>query len=87
MAIYEYRCKQCENRFDLMRRVAERDKPAVCPACGSRRTARAVVQAFAVMSGAKPDAAGGEGESEDFLDGHGHDHDHGLGLDDDDFDL
>ena len=68
MALYEYRCKKCEQRFELMRRVADRDKSATCPECGSRATARQKFQAFALRSGASPDAAAGEGawrEAED----------------------
>jgi putative FmdB family regulatory protein len=97
VAIYEYSCKKCEKRFDLMRPVAKRDDPAVCPNCKSRRTARNTITAFAVRSGASPDIAAGEGDWGDFDGGdddHGHDHgpgghSHGGGLDmgGDDFDF
>jgi putative FmdB family regulatory protein len=76
VALYEYRCKKCNQQFELMRAVAARDKLAVCPECGSRSTARLKFQAFAMRSGASPDAAMGEGEAEDFMGGDGHDHGH-----------
>jgi putative FmdB family regulatory protein len=84
--IYEYRCKQCEQKFELMRRLAKRDSVAACPNCGSKRTARLTIQRFAVVTGAAPDAGFGDGESEDFMGGfgdEGHGHDHGPGMDDD----
>jgi putative FmdB family regulatory protein len=87
MPIYEYRCKKCTQRFELMRRLAQRDAPAPCPHCKSKATARVTIQRIAVMTGATPDAAAGEGEPEDFLGGgdHGHGHDHGMEDWDDDF--
>lgn len=35
MPIYEYRCPKCGTDFELMRRMAEIDKPAPCPKCGA----------------------------------------------------
>jgi len=32
--IYEYKCKHCENVFELNRVVKERDWKAICPTCG-----------------------------------------------------
>jgi putative FmdB family regulatory protein len=29
--LYEYRCKTCDDRFELRRSVAEADAPASCP--------------------------------------------------------
>jgi putative FmdB family regulatory protein len=29
--LYEYRCKECDRRFDLRRAVPEADAPAECP--------------------------------------------------------
>ena len=89
MPTYEYRCKKCGNRFDLRRALAARDEAAPCPACKSRSTTRVVIQKFGVMRGVRPNAAAGEGEPEDFLDG-GDDHfagghSHGGGGWDDDF--
>lgn len=85
MPIYEYRCKKCDQRFELMRRLGDRDNAAACPECGSKRTARSAVTAFAFLGGAAPNAGLGEGEPEDFMDddGHGHGHDHGFDMGDD----
>jgi putative FmdB family regulatory protein len=80
MPIYEYRCKKCEKRFELMRRLAERDKQAKCSNCGSRATTRILMQPFATVSNASPDIMSGEGEPEDFMGG---DDFGGLGMDDD----
>ena len=35
MALYEYRCRECKEGFDLMRPMSEADEPAECPGCGS----------------------------------------------------
>lgn len=67
MPIYEYRCKKCNRRFELVRRLAARDDAAPCPRCKSRRSGRIEVQRIAVMTGAQPDA--GMGGGGDFLDG------------------
>ena len=48
MPIYEYRCKKCEQRFELMRRLADRTKRAKCEHCGSTATALAI-SAFAIV--------------------------------------
>jgi putative FmdB family regulatory protein len=32
MATYEYRCRTCDDRFELRRPMAESDAPASCPA-------------------------------------------------------
>jgi len=32
MARYEYRCRTCDDRFELRRPMAEADAPASCPA-------------------------------------------------------
>ena len=91
MPTYEYKCKKCSTLFDLRRNIAARDEAAPCPSCKSKSTTRMVVQQFG-MVGARPNAAMGEGESEDFLDGadfgggHNHGGDHGgVNNWDDDF--
>ena len=40
MPTYEYRCltpskRGCRKQFELVRKVGERDEPALCPKCGS----------------------------------------------------
>ncbi len=31
MALYEYKCAECDERFDLMRSMRAADEPAECP--------------------------------------------------------
>lgn len=40
MPFYEYHCPKCDEMFDLMRSIADRDKPAECPTCGGTKTSR-----------------------------------------------
>ena len=40
MALYEYKCAGCEDRFDLMRPMSDADEPAECPECGSTQSRR-----------------------------------------------
>jgi putative FmdB family regulatory protein len=70
MPIYEYRCKKCEHRFELMRRLSERTKRAKCTNCGSTAT-KPAISMFAHVSGSSPDAYAGDGEAEDFMGGMG----------------
>ena len=69
MPIYEYGCKKCGHRFELIRRLATRDDPAPCPECRSKTPKRIEIQRVAVLHGARPDALAGEGEPEDFMGG------------------
>lgn len=36
MAIYEFQCAKCGERFEIISSLADREKQAVCPACGGR---------------------------------------------------
>ncbi len=36
MPMYEYRCSNCGEEFELLRSMSERDEPSECPKCGSR---------------------------------------------------
>ena len=40
MPIYEYRCKACEKRFELLRAFGQKDADATCPTCGGVETRR-----------------------------------------------
>jgi putative FmdB family regulatory protein len=40
MPFYEYRCRECGESFEVLRPVAERDKPAECPRCGASEAER-----------------------------------------------
>ena len=37
MPTYEYRCDKCGERFEITCHMDERDKPAVCPNCKSKK--------------------------------------------------
>jgi putative FmdB family regulatory protein len=50
MPIYEYRCEECERKFELLSSFAERDRAQACPTCESRRT-RVLVSSFAAIGG------------------------------------
>ena len=36
MPIYEYRCKSCDERFEMIRPVSEAGKRVGCPECGAK---------------------------------------------------
>ena len=36
MPTYEYRCGKCDEAFEVVCSIAEREDKAVCPACGAR---------------------------------------------------
>jgi len=50
MALYEYRCEDCESTFTLSELISEHEKHAktpACPECGSVRTLRVLSGFFA----------------------------------------
>jgi putative FmdB family regulatory protein len=53
--LYEYRCKTCDDRFELRRPMAEADDPAPCPD-GHADTVR-LLAAFAATGRASATAA------------------------------
>ena len=52
MALYEYKCAECEEHFDLMRPMSQADKPARCPECGSEESRRVITNFAAITPGA-----------------------------------
>lgn len=34
MPIYEYRCSECEHRFEMLQRIGQGAEGLVCPSCG-----------------------------------------------------
>lgn len=62
MPIYEYRCKLCEKRFELLRGFGQKDATAACPACGSEQTRREL-SVFAAPTGGDDGGACGWSES------------------------
>ena len=35
MPIYEYKCKKCGNKFELLQKMNESNKNITCPECGA----------------------------------------------------
>jgi putative FmdB family regulatory protein len=52
MPIYEYECRDCGERFDALRTMAEADKPIVCAACHGQHASR-LISVFAAHSGGR----------------------------------
>jgi len=42
MPMYEYKCKQCNITFQVLKSVNKRDEPEKCPKCGSNQTERLI---------------------------------------------
>ncbi len=40
MPLYEYRCAACDETFEIIASLAEREEKVVCPACGGHDSAR-----------------------------------------------
>jgi len=51
MPMYEYRCPDCDRRFEKLRRMAEAEQPADCPQCASKAAARQLSGFAAVGAG------------------------------------
>ena len=52
MALYEYKCAGCDERFDLMRSMSAADDPAECPECGSGESQRMISNFASITPGA-----------------------------------
>ncbi len=46
MPTYDYQCNGCSKTFDVVKRLAELDRPEPCPACQSEQTARYFVRSY-----------------------------------------
>ena len=51
MPLYEYKCFDCDTRFDALRAMSDADVPIICPKCGSANTNRMISLFSAVGSG------------------------------------
>jgi putative FmdB family regulatory protein len=40
MPIYEYRCQECDERFEAFRSISASDDEVACPRCGARKPKR-----------------------------------------------
>jgi putative FmdB family regulatory protein len=52
MALYEYKCSDCEERFELMRSMSASDEPTECPECGGTESRRLISNFAYVTPGA-----------------------------------
>jgi putative FmdB family regulatory protein len=52
MALYEYKCSDCEERFELMRPMSAADERAECPECGGTESRRLISNFASVTPGA-----------------------------------
>ncbi len=52
MALYEYKCSDCEERFELMRPMSAADDPAPCPDCGGEESRRLISNFASITPGA-----------------------------------
>ncbi|MEZ5126819.1 MAG: zinc ribbon domain-containing protein [Thermoleophilia bacterium] len=46
MPFYEFKCKDCNEQFEVTCHMDERDDKAVCPKCGSRAVETVFTPAF-----------------------------------------
>jgi putative FmdB family regulatory protein len=51
MALYEYKCSGCEERFELMRSMGTADDPAECPECGGTESRRMISNFSSITPG------------------------------------
>ena len=51
MPIYEYICKECDQKFEAMRSFSQADEPIKCSKCGSMDTHRTVSRCWSVGDG------------------------------------
>ncbi len=52
MALYEYKCADCDEHFDLMRPMSAADETAECPGCGSEESQRVISNFASITPGA-----------------------------------
>lgn len=51
MALYEYKCSDCDVRFELMRPMSAADNLAECPECGGAESRRLISSFASITSG------------------------------------
>ena len=49
MPLYEYRCSECGERFELIRRFQEADRELACPRCQSEQVERQISSFFGCL--------------------------------------
>jgi putative FmdB family regulatory protein len=61
MPLYEYRCEDCGNEFELRRSIRALDEPAPCPECSSSNAKRQVSLFMSFTAGAEGQQSIGSG--------------------------
>jgi putative FmdB family regulatory protein len=56
VAVYEYRCRSCDDVFEVRRPMSQADEPAVCPS--GHDDAVRLLSVFAAVGAAESSAAG-----------------------------
>jgi putative FmdB family regulatory protein len=56
MPIYEYRCEDCAEKFEVLTSYANREQVQICPDCESTRT-RVLVSTFAAFDATSEEGA------------------------------
>ena len=49
MPLYEYRCENCQTRFEVLRSINQSGSPIACPTC-AEMGARRLISTFAAIS-------------------------------------
>ncbi len=62
MPLYEYRCPDCQGRFEVIQQLGASAAETVCPACGAQHVERQL-STFAVSSGAMGGGSGASAQS------------------------
>lgn len=59
MPVYEYRCEECEERFEIRASFAEKQAglEPTCPACDGRSVKQVITAGLFIRSGARSDAS------------------------------
>ncbi len=50
MPIFEYKCSKCDEQFDVMTSIAERDEQQACPSC-EKGVGKRILSLFASPAG------------------------------------
>ncbi|MEA2013885.1 MAG: zinc ribbon domain-containing protein [Thermodesulfobacteriota bacterium] len=59
MPIYEYECKNCGNKFEIIRFASDNDEDIECPECSEKKTAKVVSSPAASCSPCQSCSGGG----------------------------
>lgn len=62
MPIYEYECTECGEKFELLRKLTDKDSEIKCPKC-NKTAAKRVLSLFATSSPDNSSSLGASGSS------------------------